>query len=32
MADSITLFQETQPSLESYWRSVILFGRNALVL
>jgi len=29
MADNITLFQETQPSLESYWRSVILFGRNA---
>jgi len=28
MADPITLFQETQPSLESYWRSVILFGRN----
>lgn len=28
MADHITLFQETQPSLESYWRSVILFGRN----
>jgi len=29
MADNITLFQETHPSLESYWRSVILFGRNA---
>jgi len=28
MADNITLFQETHPSLESYWRSVILFGRN----
>ena len=28
MADHISLFQETQPSLESYWRSVILFGRN----
>ena len=28
MADNITLFQEAQPSLESYWRSVILFGRN----
>src|SRR5665647_824467 len=29
MADNITLFQEAHPSLESYWRSVILFGRNA---
>lgn len=28
MADNITLFQETHPSLESYWRSAILFGRN----
>lgn len=28
MADIITLFQETSPSLDSYWRSVILFGRN----
>ena len=28
MADNIILFQETHPSLESYWRSVILFGRN----
>ncbi|MBN1775777.1 MAG: hypothetical protein JW817_04860 [Clostridiales bacterium] len=28
MADNITLFQESHPSLESYWRSVILFGRN----
>jgi len=28
MADNITLFQETHPSLDSYWRSVILFGRN----
>jgi len=28
MADNITLFQETHPSLASYWRSVILFGRN----
>jgi len=29
MADNITLFQEAHPSLDSYWRSVILFGRNA---
>lgn len=28
MADNITLFQEAHPSLDSYWRSVILFGRN----
>lgn len=28
MADIITRFQETSPSLDSYWRSVILFGRN----
>ena len=26
--DHITLFQEAHPSLDSYWRSVILFGRN----
>lgn len=25
---SIEIFQEEHPSLESYWRSVILFGRN----
>ena len=25
---SIELFQEEYPSLESYWRSIILFGRN----
>lgn len=28
MADQIAVFQEAHPSLESYWRSVILFGRN----
>jgi len=28
MADQIAVFQEAEPSLESYWRSVILFGRN----
>ena len=28
MADSITIFQEELPSIESYWRSIILFGRN----
>jgi len=27
-ADNITLFQEAHPSLDSYWRSVILLGRN----
>lgn len=26
--DRITEFQEEHPSLESYWRSIILFGRN----
>lgn len=26
--DNIATFQEEYPSLESYWRSVILFGRN----
>ncbi len=26
--DNIAVFQEEHPSLESYWRSVILFGRN----
>lgn len=25
---NIALFQEEKPSLESYWRSVVLFGRN----
>lgn len=25
---SIDIFQEEFPSLESYWRSVILFGKN----
>ena len=24
----MTLFTEVQPTLENYWRSVILFGRN----
>ena len=28
MADIISLYQETSPSLDSYWRSIILFGRN----
>ena len=28
-ASRIAEFQEVSPSLESYWRSVILFGRNA---
>lgn len=28
MADGIEEFKEQYPSLESYWRSVILFGRN----
>jgi len=28
MTDQISVFQEAEPSLESYWRSVILFGRN----
>lgn len=28
MADNIAIFQENFPSAESYWRSVILFGRN----
>ncbi len=28
MADKIKTFQEHHPSFESYWRSVILFGRN----
>ena len=25
---NIVLFQEEKPSLESYWRSIVLFGRN----
>ena len=25
---SVTHFTEVQPTLENYWRSVILFGRN----
>ena len=28
MANTISTFQEEHPSLESYWRSIILFGRN----
>lgn len=28
-ASRIAEFQEVSPSLESYWRSIILFGRNA---
>ena len=28
MAEGIELFKEQYPSLESYWRSIILFGRN----
>ena len=28
MADSVELFKEQFPSLESYWRSIILFGVN----
>ena len=28
MADSIEEFKEQYPSLDSYWRSIILFGRN----
>lgn len=28
MQDSIETFKEQYPSLESYWRSIILFGRN----
>ena len=28
MTDGITEFQEAHPSLESYWRSIILFGAN----
>lgn len=25
---NVEMFQEEKPSLESYWRSIILFGRN----
>ena len=28
MADEIAKFQEEHPSLDSYWRSIILFGNN----
>ena len=28
MADGVEVFKEQYPSLESYWRSIILFGRN----
>ena len=28
MADGIEEFKEQYPSLESYWRAIILFGRN----
>lgn len=28
MADGIEEFKEQYPSLESYWRSIVLFGRN----
>lgn len=28
MVDGIELFKEQYPSLESYWRSIILFGNN----
>ena len=28
MKDGIELFKEEHPSLESYWRSINLFGRN----
>ena len=24
----MALFEETQPSLDGYWRAIILFGRN----
>ena len=29
MKVSIESYQKTMPSLEAYWRSIILFGRNA---
>ena len=28
MADSVEVFKEQYPSLDSYWRSIILFGQN----
>lgn len=28
MTDKIVMFQEEHPSLESYWRSIVLFGNN----
>lgn len=28
MTDKIAVFQEEHPSLESYWRSIVLFGNN----
>ena len=28
MSGKIAKFQEEHPSLESYWRSIILFGNN----
>ena len=28
MSDGIEEFKEQYPSLDSYWRSIILFGRN----
>ena len=28
MADGVEVFKEQFPSLESYWRSIILFGNN----
>ncbi len=28
MEDKIELFKESMPSLESYWRSIVLFGNN----
>ena len=28
MKDGIELFKEEHPSIESYWRSINLFGRN----
>lgn len=28
MTSKVAEFQEYHPSLESYWRSIVLFGRN----
>ena len=28
MSDKVEEFKEQFPSLDSYWRSIILFGRN----